>query len=180
MADRGGADGGGAGAGTRTKQYSIRTPMGTGPGTARRRHSPAAASGARGRTGVMETSLLKTLAGKHRSTVSAMARKHRAAVVTPAGPRKMLQVVVPRNRGRKLLVAWLRRDPAQTSTYSRPHRPAAGHGQHPAQRADPPAPRRALRDLRATADLEVHHIRKLAGQQTPAAGTNARGCTPWP
>jgi group II intron reverse transcriptase/maturase len=41
----------------------------------------------------------------------------------------------------------LRRHPAQTSPHSRPHRPAAGHVQLPAQRADPPAPRRALRDL---------------------------------
>ena len=42
----------------------------------------------------------------------------------------------------------LRRDPAQTSPHNRPHRPAASHGQQPAQRADPPAPGRTLRDLR--------------------------------
>jgi hypothetical protein len=38
----------------------------------------------------------------------------------------------------------LRRDPAQTSPHSRPHRPAASHGQQPAQRADPPAAGRTL------------------------------------
>src|SRR5260370_31375956 len=53
---------------------------------------------------VMETWLLKTLAGKHRSTVSAMARKYKAPVETPAGPRKCLQVVIKRDRGRKPLV----------------------------------------------------------------------------
>jgi hypothetical protein len=53
---------------------------------------------------VMETSLLKTLAGKHRSTVSAMARKYKATIDTPAGPRKCLQVTVNRDRGRKPLV----------------------------------------------------------------------------
>ena len=53
---------------------------------------------------VMETSLLKTLAGKHRSTVTAMARKYKATVDTPAGPRKCLQVVIERDRGRKPLV----------------------------------------------------------------------------
>jgi hypothetical protein len=52
----------------------------------------------------METSLLKTLAGKHRSTVSAMARKYKATVDIPAGPRKCLQVVIERDRGRKPLV----------------------------------------------------------------------------
>jgi hypothetical protein len=45
---------------------------------------------------VMETSLLKTLAGKHRSTVSAMARKYKATVGTPAGPRRCLQGVIVR------------------------------------------------------------------------------------
>ncbi|MER6416844.1 group II intron reverse transcriptase/maturase [Streptomyces humidus] len=53
---------------------------------------------------VMETSLLKTLAGKHRSTVSAMARKYRSKVATPVGPRVCLQVTSERP-GRKPLVA---------------------------------------------------------------------------
>ena len=53
---------------------------------------------------VTETSLLKTLAGKHRSTVGKMARKYRAVIVTPAGPRKVLQVTIERDRGRKPLV----------------------------------------------------------------------------
>lgn len=53
---------------------------------------------------VMETSLLKTLAGKHRSTVSAMARKYRSKVVTPVGPRACFQVITERP-GRKALVA---------------------------------------------------------------------------
>ncbi|MGJ6969159.1 group II intron reverse transcriptase/maturase [Streptosporangium sp. G11] len=45
---------------------------------------------------VMETSLLKTLAGKHRSTVSAMARKHKATIDTPVGPRKCMKCGPPR------------------------------------------------------------------------------------
>jgi group II intron reverse transcriptase/maturase len=53
---------------------------------------------------VMATSLLKTLAGKHDSTVSKMARKHAATIQTPHGPRKCLQVTVQRN-GRKPLIA---------------------------------------------------------------------------
>jgi len=49
---------------------------------------------------VMETSLLKTLAGKHRSTVTTMAGKYKTTVDTPHGPRKWLQVTVPRGHRR--------------------------------------------------------------------------------
>jgi len=40
---------------------------------------------------VMETSLLKTLADKHRSSVTKMARKYKATIDTPHGPRKCLE-----------------------------------------------------------------------------------------
>jgi len=52
---------------------------------------------------VMLTSMLKTLAAKHRSTVTKMARKYRTTVVTPYGPRRCFQVSVQRN-GRQPLV----------------------------------------------------------------------------
>src|SRR5205814_1167041 len=50
---------------------------------------------------VMETSLLKTLAGKHRShsSVAKMARKYKATVDTPHGPRVCLQTTVNRGKG---------------------------------------------------------------------------------
>lgn len=54
---------------------------------------------------VMETSLLKTLAGKYDSSVSKMARKYRATIETPHGPHKCLQVGVERGEDRKSLVA---------------------------------------------------------------------------
>ncbi|HVQ52933.1 MAG TPA: reverse transcriptase domain-containing protein, partial [Mycobacterium sp.] len=54
---------------------------------------------------VMETSLLKTLAGKHRSTVPKMARRYKALVETPAGQRACLQVRIDRDGGRKPLIA---------------------------------------------------------------------------
>lgn len=53
---------------------------------------------------VMETSLLKTLADKHRSSVTAMARKHKATTDTPSGPRKCIEARIERD-GRKPLVA---------------------------------------------------------------------------
>src|SRR5207244_8869334 len=46
------------------------------------------------------TSMLKTLAGKHRSTVSKMADKYQATIDTPAGRRVCFQTTVER-AGRK-------------------------------------------------------------------------------
>jgi len=53
---------------------------------------------------VMETSMLKTLASKHRSTVSKMAARHKAKVVTPHGLRTCFEAKVERE-GRPPLVA---------------------------------------------------------------------------
>src|SRR5262249_49869261 len=53
---------------------------------------------------VMETSMLKTLAGKHHSTVSKMAAKHKAKIETPYGPRTCFEAYIERN-GRQPLVA---------------------------------------------------------------------------
>lgn len=80
---------------------------------------------------VMETSLLKTLAGKHRSTVTSIARKYGTTIETPAGPRKCLQVTVERDRGRKPLAARfggipLRRVRTAVLTDQRPAWPAPG------------------------------------------------------
>jgi Type II intron maturase len=54
---------------------------------------------------VMLSSMLKTLAGKHSSSVSKMARKHMATVETPYGPHRCFQASVERGGGRKPLVA---------------------------------------------------------------------------
>ncbi len=116
---------------------------------------------------VMETSLLKTLAGKHRSTVGKMAGKYKAVIATPAGPRKCLQVVIERDRGRKPLAARfggipLRRVRTAVLTDQRPvmasakrneliHRLLAGRCEL----------------CEGTAGLEVHHVRKLADLNKP-------------
>jgi Type II intron maturase len=47
---------------------------------------------------VTETSMLKTLAGKHRSSVNKMAAKYKTVIDTPEGKRTCFQVVVPRDR----------------------------------------------------------------------------------
>ena len=48
--------------------------------------------------------MLKILARKHRSSVSKMATKHKAKVVTPYGPRTCFEASIVRD-GRKPLVA---------------------------------------------------------------------------
>jgi group II intron reverse transcriptase/maturase len=53
---------------------------------------------------VMETSMLKTLAAKHKSTVSAMARRYKTVIDTPDGPRTCFQATAHRE-GKRPLVA---------------------------------------------------------------------------
>jgi group II intron reverse transcriptase/maturase len=53
---------------------------------------------------VMLTSMLKTLAARHRSSVTAMARKHKATIATRSGPRRCFEARIERD-GRKPLVA---------------------------------------------------------------------------
>jgi len=55
-------------------------------------------------TWVMETSMLRTLAAKHNSSVAKMARKHKAKIETPEGIRTCFEAKVER-QGRKPLVA---------------------------------------------------------------------------
>jgi Type II intron maturase len=116
---------------------------------------------------VMETSMLKTLAGKHRSTVTKMARQYKTTIESPAGPRTVFQVTVERDRGRKPLVARFGGIPLQrvrtaVLTDQRPvmastrrneliHRLLAGH----------------CEICEDTVNLEVHHIRKLADLNKP-------------
>jgi hypothetical protein len=53
---------------------------------------------------VMQTSMLKTLANKHNTTVAKMAKKHEAVTQTAYGPMKVYRVTVPRE-GKEPLVA---------------------------------------------------------------------------
>jgi group II intron reverse transcriptase/maturase len=114
----------------------------------------------------METSLLKTLAHKHRSTVQKMSRKYRSIVETPHGPRRCLQVTVERGKGKKPLTARfggipLKRERNITLTDVRP--------------VTAPAYNELIKRLLAercemcgsTANLEVHHIRRLADLGRP-------------
>jgi Type II intron maturase len=110
---------------------------------------------------VMETSMLKTLARKHRSSVSKMAAKHKAKVATPYGQRTCFEASIVRD-GRKSLVARfggiaLKRQKTAVITDRQPHRPLYPHKE---------LIKRLLRGkcelCRRTDGIEVHHIHKLA------------------
>jgi len=116
---------------------------------------------------VMETSLLKTLAGKHRSTVTKMARRYKVTVPTPVGPRTCVQVRVERGGGRKPLVARFGGIPLQRQ------RTAILVDQRPvlASTRRNELIHRLLAECceicQSRVDLEVHHIRKLADLNQP-------------
>lgn len=54
---------------------------------------------------VMQASLLRTLARKHRTSLKAMSEKYRATMETPYGRLSCLEIVVERANGKKPLVA---------------------------------------------------------------------------
>jgi hypothetical protein len=116
---------------------------------------------------VMETSLLKTLAGKHRSTVAKMARRYKAKIETSDGPRTCLQVIVPRGEGKKPLIARfggipLKRQPTAVLDDRTPVMASTRQNEliHRllAQRCE---------ICGAEGLLQVHHIRKLADLNRP-------------
>ena len=109
---------------------------------------------------IMETSMLKTLAGKHSSTVSKMAAKHKAKVDTPHGPRKCFEAVVERE-GRKPLVARYGGIPL------RQQKKAVIQDRQPGRATGPKELVTRLLANRCeicerSGNVEVHHIRKLA------------------
>ena len=111
----------------------------------------------------MHVSLLKTLACKHRAKAVAMARRYRSTTETEHGPLKCLKVVVPRDDGKKPLVAIfggipLRRKETATLRDTLPN------VRFLTQQTDIVS--RLLADVCEICghetDCEVHHIRKLA------------------
>ena len=111
---------------------------------------------------VMETSMLRTLAGKHRSSVTKMAAKYKTVIDTLAGRRICFQVTVPRDHGRKPLIARfggipLRRQRNAVLTDLVPVMASAKRNE---------LIHRLLADrceiCESRNQIEVHHIRKLA------------------
>jgi group II intron reverse transcriptase/maturase len=123
---------------------------------------------------VMATSMLKTLANKHKSTVNAMVKKYKTIIETEHGPMKGFRVVVERE-GKK---------PLTREFGGIPLRKQARAG-FIVDRFSAPRPNRAQLIDRLLAEIcelcdseeevQVHHIRKLADLITP--GRNEK--PPW-
>jgi len=116
---------------------------------------------------VMVTSLLKTLAGKYDSSVTKMARKYQATIVTPSGPRKCMQVSTERGEGRKPLVARfggipLRRQKNAVPMDREPVRPTAGTKELIVR-----FQARRCEMCGHAATVHVHQVRKLADLGDP-------------
>jgi group II intron reverse transcriptase/maturase len=114
---------------------------------------------------VMETSLLKTLAGKHKSSVSKMAARYRAKIETPHGMRICFEAI--RNRENKPRVARFGGIPLTR------RRTAILHDRVPTRN---PLPRKEIvtRLLRDTCEvcghrgaMQVHHVAKLTDLAAP-------------
>jgi group II intron reverse transcriptase/maturase len=115
---------------------------------------------------VMETSMLKTLASKHRSTVTKMAARHKAKVSTPYGLRTRFEASIERT-GKKPLVAWFGGIPLKRQKHA-----VLTDRQH----TGPVYPNRQLvtRLLKGRCELcqrtdsiTVHHVRALADLTRP-------------
>jgi len=117
---------------------------------------------------VMETAMLKTLAGKHHSTAAKMARKHKTVIDTPHGKRTCFEARIERD-GRKPLVARFggiplhrKKNAVLGDRVTDPGRTVA-HGKELIQRFLV-----GMCELcGGTTDIEVHHIRRLADLGRP-------------
>ena len=110
---------------------------------------------------IMETSMLKTLAGKHKSTVTKMAHQYKTVIDTPDGKRTCFQVTIPRENKKPLVARFggmpLKRQRATVLTDLSPVMASTKRNE---------LIHRLLADCceicASRTDIEVHHIRKLA------------------
>ena len=128
--------------------------------------SPPTSGGFTGCTGSAQTSMLKTLAAKHRSSVTKMAAKHRANIHTARaahllrGPR--------RTQGQEATGRTVRRDTPETAQGRGPHRP-------PSRPGSPTARKELINRLlpgrcelcEQPGKVQVHQVRKLASLGQP-------------
>jgi hypothetical protein len=115
---------------------------------------------------VMKTSMLKTLAAKHRSSVTKMARKHQATVATPHGPRRCFEARAERD-SRNPLVARFGGIPLKRQKKAvlndRPPPPVIIRRKELLSRLR----RRQCEACARTGLVEVHQVRKLADLARP-------------
>jgi group II intron reverse transcriptase/maturase len=114
---------------------------------------------------VMQTSMLRTLAAKHRSSVAKMSARYKAKIATPHGLRTCFEAAVGR-QGRKPLVARFGGIPLKRNKYAIPrdHVPTPQRHREVTQRLL----RGVCEICGSTDDIQIHQIRHLADLTTQA------------
>jgi hypothetical protein len=122
---------------------------------------------------VMQRSLLKTLAHKHKSSVAKMVRRFAAKVMTPFGPRTCLETRVPRV-GKEPLIARFGGIPLRTSLTAYVEDLLLARKRQGGTELLQRLLANACEACGSTENVEVHHVRKLAdlnhqGRKSPPA-----------
>jgi group II intron reverse transcriptase/maturase len=115
---------------------------------------------------VMETSMLKTLARKHGSTVSKMAARHRAKIETPHGLRTCFEATVARE-GRKPLVARFGGIPLKRQKTAVLTDAATTGPTYPNKELIRRLQAGRCELCQATDTITVHHVRRLTDLSSP-------------
>ena len=110
---------------------------------------------------VMETSMLKTLACKHRSTVSKMAARFKAKILTPHGPRTCFEASVERE-GRNPLVARFGGIPLKRHKWAVLADRSSPGPLYPTKELIKRLRKGGCELCRQTDAIQVHHVRQLA------------------
>ena len=122
---------------------------------------------------VMETSLLKTLAAKHDSTVSKMAARYKATIDTPHGPRTCFEAVRIREENQKPLVARFGGIPLKRQKNAVIIDRAPGRAPYPRKEIITRLLRNRCELCQHSGQVQVHHVARLADLAYPGHGQPA-------
>jgi group II intron reverse transcriptase/maturase len=122
---------------------------------------------------VMETSLLKTLAAKHDSTVPKMAARYKATIETPDGPRTCFEAVRTREGNQKPLVARFGGIPLKRHKTAVIVDRAPGRDPCPRKEIIIRLQRNRCELCQHSGQVQVHHVARLADLAHPGPGQPA-------
>jgi group II intron reverse transcriptase/maturase len=122
---------------------------------------------------VMETSLLKTLAAKHDSTVSKTAARYKATIETPDGPRTCFEAVRIREGNQKPLVARFGGIPLKRRKNAVIIDLAPGRDPYPRKELITRLLRNRCELCQHSGQVQVHHVARLADLAYPGHGQPA-------
>jgi hypothetical protein len=122
---------------------------------------------------VMETSLLKTLAAKHDSTVTKMAARYKATIETPHGPRTCFEAVRIREGNQKPLVARFGGIPLKRHKNAVITDRAPGRDPYPRKEIITRLLRNRCELCQHSGQVQVHHVARLADLAYPGPGQPA-------